>query len=166
MVPTAPRVISLMSPALSTTPLTHPTAHVHNCWFGAYCEIGARTQLLEVTLGDYSYIVNDSAATCIGKFGSIAAMTRINRGNHPVQRARQSHLICRASAYFAGEPAAAEFSVRRSRSQLVASGPDVWIGRGAMVLPRRRIGTGAVIAAGTALTNEPYEKSMAQIEEA
>jgi phosphonate metabolism protein (transferase hexapeptide repeat family) len=144
-----------MSPALSTTPLTHPTADVRNCWLGAYCNIGARTQLLAVTLGDYSYIVNDSDAICAtGKFCAIPAMTRINPGNHPVQRARQSHFTCRASAHFAGEPGAAEFFVRRRRSQLVASGRDVWIGRGAIVLPRRRIGTRAVIAAGTALTKE------------
>lgn len=39
---------------------------------GAYTEIGARTKLLEVTLGDYSYVVNDSdiAYTTIGKGAS------------------------------------------------------------------------------------------------
>ena len=68
-------------------------------------EVGARTQLLEVTLDDYSYVVNDSeiAYTTFGKFCSIAAMTRINPGNHPMHRATQSHFTYRASTYFQGE---------------------------------------------------------------
>ena len=66
---------------------------------------------LEVELGDYSYVVNDSdiAYATIGKFCSIAAMTRINPGNHPMQRASQSHFTYRASAYFPGEADEEEF---------------------------------------------------------
>ena len=66
---------------LSTTPLVDPTASVRECTLGAYTEVGARTQLLEVELGDYSYVVNDSdvAYAAIGKFCSIAAMTRAAR---------------------------------------------------------------------------------------
>src|SRR5258708_39873572 len=114
---------------LSTTPLIHPTADVRDCRLGAYCEVGARTQLLEVDFGDYSYVVNDSdiAYATIGRFCSIAAMTRINPGNHPMQRASQSHFSYRASAYFPGEPDDAEgFAWRRSRQ--VTIGHDVWIG--------------------------------------
>ena len=49
---------------------------------GNYCEIGARTMLLDVAMGDYSYVVNDAQITytTIGKFCSIAAMTRIMPG--------------------------------------------------------------------------------------
>ena len=39
---------------LSTKPLIHPTANVRACRLGAYTEIGARTRLLEVAMGDYS----------------------------------------------------------------------------------------------------------------
>jgi hypothetical protein len=55
---------------LSTKPLIHPTANVLACRFGAYTEIGPRTKLLEVAMGDYSYVVNDSdiAYTTVGKF--------------------------------------------------------------------------------------------------
>jgi hypothetical protein len=49
------------TPVLSTRPLIDPTAEVRDCRLGAYTQVGARTQLLEVTLGDYSYVVNDSA---------------------------------------------------------------------------------------------------------
>ncbi|HLH95951.1 MAG TPA: DapH/DapD/GlmU-related protein [Xanthobacteraceae bacterium] len=146
-------------PMLSITPLIDPSAELHDCELGAYCEVGARTHLLEVELGDYSYIVNDSdvAYTVIGKFCSIAAMTRINPGNHPMQRASQSHFIYRASTYFAGAEDDADFFAWR-RSHAVKIGHDVWIGHGAIVLPGRAIGTGAVIAAGAVVTRDvpPY----------
>lgn len=59
-----------------------PTASVEASRLGAYTEVGARTKLLEVEFGDYSYVVNDSdiAYASIGKFCSIAAMTRIDLG--------------------------------------------------------------------------------------
>ncbi|HEY3640814.1 MAG TPA: DapH/DapD/GlmU-related protein [Xanthobacteraceae bacterium] len=140
---------------LSLTPLVHPSADVHDCKLGAYCEVGARTRLLEVELGDYSYIVNDSDAAhaTIGKFCSIAAMTRINPGNHPMQRASQSHFSYRASMYFAGAADDADFFAWR-RSHGVSIGHDVWIGHGAIILPGRTVGTGAVIAAGAVVTKD------------
>ena len=148
-----------MPSALSQTPLIHPTAEVRDCRLGAWCEVGARTQLLEVTLDDYSYIVNDSDAayTTVGKFCSIAAMTRINPGNHPMHRATQAHFTYRASAYFPGESDEAEFFAWRN-SHRVHIGHDVWIGHGAIVLPGRTIATGAVIGAGAVVTRDvaPY----------
>jgi len=140
---------------LSAVPLINPTARLHDSSAGAYCEIGARTVLHEVTLGDYSYVVNDSqiAYATIGKFCSIAAMTRINPGNHPMHRASQAHFSYRASAYFPGEADEAEFFAWR-RSHHVTFGHDVWIGHGAIVLPGRNIGTGAVIAAGAVVTKD------------
>jgi phosphonate metabolism protein (transferase hexapeptide repeat family) len=140
---------------LSTTPLIDPSATITGSALGAYTEVGARTKLLEVTLGDYSYVVNDSdiAYASIGKFTSIAAMTRINPGNHPMQRASQAHFTYRASAYFDGASDEADFFAWR-RSQKVSIGHDVWIGHGAMVLPGRTIGTGAVIGAGSVVTKD------------
>ncbi|ABD89956.1 putative acetyltransferase (virginiamycin, streptogramin A, chloramphenicol) [Rhodopseudomonas palustris BisB18] len=144
---------------LSLVPCIAASASVHDCTLGAYCEVGARTSLLEVAMGDYSYVVNDSqiAYATIGKFCSIAAMTRINPGNHPMQRAAQAHFTYRASAYFDGEPDDAEFFAWR-RQHHVTIGHDVWIGHGAILLPGRNVGTGAVIAAGAVVTKDvaPY----------
>ena len=100
---------------------------------------------------------SDIIYTTIGKFCSIAAMTRINPGNHPMQRASQAHFTYRASAYFPGEADEAEFFDWR-RSPPVTIGHDVWIGHGAIVLPGRSIGTGAVVAAGAIVTKDvaPY----------
>ena len=144
-----------MPTKLSLTPLIDPTASLSSVTLGAYTEVGARTTLQEVTLGDYSYVVNDSdiAYATIGKFTSIAAMTRINPGNHPMQRASQSHFTYRASAYFDGaEDDEAFFDWRRSHH--VGIGHDVWIGHGAIVLPGRNIGNGAVIGAGSVVTKD------------
>ena len=144
---------------LSLSPHLDPSAAAVNTTFGTYCEVGARTTLIDVTMGDYSYVASDSqiSHTTIGKFCSIAAMTRINPGNHPMQRASQSHFTYRASAYFPGETDEAEFFAWR-RSHPVHIGHDVWIGHGAIVLPGRNIGTGAVVAAGAIVTKDvpPY----------
>jgi phosphonate metabolism protein (transferase hexapeptide repeat family) len=126
---------------------------------GRYTEVGARTSVIESEVGDYSYVVNDAQIiyTRIGKFCSIAAMTRINPGNHPMGRATQAHFTYRASAYFEGEADDAEFFDWR-RSQPVVIGHDVWIGHGAVILPGRTIGIGAVVAAGAIVTKNvaPY----------
>src|SRR5262245_33911832 len=144
---------------LSNKPLIHSTAELRASRLGAYTQVGARSKLLEVIMGDYSYVVNDSdiAYATIGKFCSIAAMTRINPGNHPMERASQSHFSYRASAYFPGESDELEFFAWR-RSHPVTIGHDVWLGHGAIVLPGRTIGTGAVVAAGAVVTKDvpPY----------
>src|SRR5580693_4233729 len=96
---------------LSVEPTIDPSAKLHDTRLGAYCEVGARTTLLDVAMDDYSYVMNDAEITytTIGKFCSIAAMTRINPGNHPMHRATQAHFTYRASAYFPGEADEAEF---------------------------------------------------------
>jgi len=140
---------------LSVEPTIDPTASVRESKLGAYSELGARTILLDVEMGDYSYVVNDAQITytTIGKFCSIAAMTRINPGNHPMHRASQAHFTYRASAYFPGESDEAEFFAWR-RQHRVHIGHDVWIGHGAIVLPGRSVGTGAVVAAGAIVTKD------------
>ena len=140
---------------LSVEPLIDPTAKLQETRLGAYCEVGARSILLDVEMGDYSYVVNDAQMTytTIGKFCSIAAMTRINPGNHPMHRATQAHFTYRASAYFPGESDDTEFFAWRKRHR-VHIGHDVWIGHGAIILPGRSIGTGAVVAAGAVVTKD------------
>ena len=134
---------------LGLAPVIDPTANVRDAVLGRYTEIGARTVFAESALGDYSYVVNDSNIiyTTIGKFCSIAAHTRINPGNHPMQRASQAHFTYRASAYFEdAQDEAAFFDWRRST--------PVTIGHGAIVLAGRSIGTGAVIAGGAVVTRD------------
>ncbi len=103
--------IRMAGKKLSVEPTVDPSAKLNDVKLGAYTEVGARTILQEVAMDDYSYVVNDAQITytTIGKFCSIAAMTRINPGNHPMHRATQAHFTYRASAYFRGEADDAEF---------------------------------------------------------
>jgi len=144
-----------MTKKLGIVPFIDPTAEVTRSTLGRYTEVGERTRLLEVELGDYSYVVNDSdiAYARIGRFTSIAAMTRINPGNHPMHRASQAHFTYRASAYFDDAEDEPEFFDWR-RSHGVTIGHDVWIGHGAIILPGRSIGDGAVIAAGAVVSKD------------
>jgi phosphonate metabolism protein (transferase hexapeptide repeat family) len=147
--------IRMAGKKLSVEPTVDASAKLNDVKLGAYTEVGARTVLQEVSMDDYSYVVNDAQITytTIGKFCSIAAMTRINPGNHPMHRATQAHFTYRASAYFEGEADDAEFFAWR-RAHHITIGHDVWIGHGAIVLPGRNIGTGAVIAAGAIVTKD------------
>ena len=140
---------------LGETPLIDPAARVTDCRLGRYTEVGARTKLTETAMDDYSYIDRDSEviSTRIGKFCSIARAVRINPGNHPMHRVAQSHFTYRASYFFDGEEDEAAFFDWR-RSFPVTIGHDVWIGHGAIVLPGRTIGNGAVIAAGSVVTKD------------
>jgi phosphonate metabolism protein (transferase hexapeptide repeat family) len=138
--------------ALSDEPHIDPTTTCRDTTFGRFCEIGARCQIAETTLGDYSYIASEAEViyTTIGKFCSIAAMTRINPGNHPLERAAMHHFTYRASKYGFGADEPGFFEWRRARA--VTIGNDVWIGHGAIVLPGVTIGDGAVIGAGAVVT--------------
>jgi phosphonate metabolism protein (transferase hexapeptide repeat family) len=139
---------------LGAAPSIDPTARVRDSTFGSYCEVGARTKVAESSFGDYSYVVNDSDIiyTTVGKFCSIAAHTRINPGNHPLDRVALSHFTYRSSAYGLGDDDAAFFDWRRSFRTVL--GNDVWIGHGAIVLPGVSIGDGAAIGAGSVVTKD------------
>lgn len=139
---------------LSTAPTIHPTATVTDSTLGAWTEVGARTTVAETTMGDYSYVVNDSAIiyATIGRFCSIAAHTRINPGNHPLERVALNHFTYRAAKYGLGEDEEAFFDWRRASH--VTLGHDVWIGHGATVLPGVRIGTGAAVGAGAVVSKD------------
>lgn len=143
---------------LGLEPSIDPTAHVRDSRFGIYTEVGARTTVAETEFGDYSYVVHDSQIiyATIGKFCSIASHTRINPGNHPLERVALSHFTYRASAYGLGADEAGFFDWRRHYR--VTLGNDVWLGHGVIVLPGVSIGTGAAIGAGAVVTKDvpPY----------
>lgn len=139
---------------LGDTPSIHATAHVRHSTLGRFTEVGARTRIAECTLGDYSYVVNDSdlAYATLGRFCSIASHVRINPGNHPLDRAALNHFTYRSSAYGMGADDAAIFDWRRAKP--VTLGPDVWVGHGAIILPGVSVGAGAAIGAGAVVTKD------------
>jgi len=136
-------------------PRIHNDAQVHDSILGPWTRIGARTSFSEVSMGAYSYIVNDASATYadIGKFCSIARDARINPGNHPTWKAAQHHFSYRARSYELGQADDQEFFEWR-RAHRVVLGHDVWIGHGATVLPGVTVGTGAVVGAGAVVSKD------------
>ncbi|GAB6051930.1 chloramphenicol acetyltransferase [Magnetospira thiophila] len=139
---------------LSIEPTIDPSASVRDCRLGAWTEVGARTQIAETAMDDYSYVVNDSDIIYahIGKFVNIASHVRINPGQHPLSRASLHHFQYRSAAYDLGEDDAAFFDWRRSSPVII--GHDCWIGHGAIVMGGVTIGTGAVIGSGAVVTHD------------
>ena len=140
---------------LSASPTVHPSARLTRSSLGAWTEVGEGCRLLECTLGDYSYVMEDGDLyrAEIGRFTNIASRVRLNATNHPSERATQHHFTYRSADYFDGvEDDAAFFAARRART--VVLGHDVWIGHGVTVLPGVRIGHGAIVGAGAVLTRD------------
>ncbi|TPJ41180.1 antibiotic acetyltransferase [Mesorhizobium sp. B2-5-13] len=136
-------------------PRIHPTAEMKGCKLGRYAVIGERVVLREVIVGDFSYFERHAEAiyTTIGKFCSIAANSRINALEHPIERLTQHKVSYRPNEYFRWLGVDAAFRDRR-RSKAVTIGNDVWVGHGAVILPGIAIGNGAVIGANAVVTRD------------
>ena len=136
-------------------PRIHPTAELKSCRLGRYVAIGERVVLREVEVGDFSYFERHAEAiyTTIGKFCSIAANTRLNALEHPVERLTTHKVSYRPNEYFRYLGVDAAFRERR-RARPVSIGHDVWIGHGAVVMPGVTIANGAVIGANAVVTRD------------
>ncbi|MGE0283640.1 MAG: DapH/DapD/GlmU-related protein [Rhizobiaceae bacterium] len=136
-------------------PRIHPTAELKSCKLGRHVAIGERCVLREVMVGDFSYFERHAEAiyTQVGKFCSIAANTRINALEHPIERLTQHKVSYRPNEYFRFLGVDEEFRKRRQAKQVII-GHDVWIGHGAVVMPGVSIGNGAVVGANAVVTKE------------
>lgn len=136
-------------------PRIHPTAELKACKLGRYASIGERVVLREVNIGDFSYFERHAEAiyTTIGKFCSIAANSRINALEHPIERITQHKLSYRPNEYFRWLGVDAAFRARR-QAKAVSIGHDVWIGHGAVIMPGISIGNGAIVGANAVVTKD------------
>jgi phosphonate metabolism protein (transferase hexapeptide repeat family) len=136
-------------------PRIHPTAELKSCRLGRYCAVAERVILRETTVGDFSYFERHAEAiyTTIGKFCSIAANTRINALEHPIERLTTHKVSYRPNEYFRYLGVDGDCRERR-RAKQVTIGHDVWIGHGAVVLPGVSIGNGAAIGANAVVTRD------------
>ncbi|ACS87211.1 DapH/DapD/GlmU-related protein [Musicola paradisiaca] len=144
------------SSVLSPTPRLADDVNAFHIELGRWTAVAERTILNHVTLGDYSYIMNDCDLmfTQIGKFTSIASHVRVNPSNHPWWRPTLHHFTYRPGKYqMRDNPAAVDSDIFEWRQQdEVVIGHDVWIGHGAIVLPGVSIGNGAIVGAGSVVT--------------
>src|SRR5262247_1430665 len=140
---------------LSEQPRIDSTAHVRESTLGAWTSVGPRTTISETVFGDYSYVVNDSSIIYadIGKFCAIAAHTRLNPGNHPLDRPALHHFTYRSLSYQLGPDDDEAFFEWRRRHK-VTLGHDVWIGHGAVILPGVTLGTGCGVGAGAVVSKD------------
>ena len=140
-------------------PRVHPTAELKSCRLGRYAAIGERVILREVSVGDYSYFERHAEAiyATIGKFCSIAANSRINALEHPLERLTMHKVSYRPNEYFRYLGVDEAFRQRR-QGKRVTVGNDVWIGHGAVIMPGVSVGNGAVIGSNAVVTRDvpPY----------
>lgn len=140
-------------------PRIHPTAELKGCRLGRHVTVAERVILREVTVGDYSYFERHAEGiyASIGKFCSIAANSRINALEHPLERVTTHKVSYRPNEYFRYLGVDQAFRARR-RAKAVTIGHDVWIGHGAVILPGVTIGNGAAVGANAVVTKDvaPY----------
>ena len=140
-------------------PLIHADCVILTATFGAYCEVGSGSRVINSCFEDYAYCdrLSDIANTTVGKFANIAAMTRIGPTDHPMANASLHHFLYRSSYYWDETPDDPAFFAARSARRTVI-GADTWIGHGAIIKPDVTIGAGAVVAAGAVVTRDvaPY----------
>ena len=137
------------------TPMIHSGCEIVNSQFGAWCEVGAQSRVINSTFEDYAYCdrMADIANTTVGKFSNVAAMTRIGPTDHPFANAAQHHFLYRSSYYWddvADDPTF--FAARAARRTTL--GADCWIGHGAIIKPEVTVGIGAVVASGAVVTKD------------
>jgi virginiamycin A acetyltransferase len=113
-----------------------------------YCFI----KYYNIDIGLYSYggCFNEGALdpnTVIGRYCSIASNIRIMNRNHP------SDLFSTHPFFYNSKAGIIEKDVVDHSNKII--GNDVWMGNGAMVLPRvQKIGDGAIIGAGSVVTKD------------
>ena len=143
-------------PKLSpTTPLIHAGCEISNSTFGAWCEVGAASRIVNSTFEDYAYCdrMADIANTTVGRFANIAAMTRIGPTDHPFTHAAQHHFLYRSSYYWDDvQDDPVFFAARAARRTTL--GADCWIGHGAIIKPEISVGIGAIVASGAVVTKD------------
>jgi acetyltransferase-like isoleucine patch superfamily enzyme len=125
-----------------------------NCSVGIYNTISDNVTLLDVTMGDFTYVSYNTVIkhASIGKFCSIGPNCSIGLGVHPIREVVSTHPIFystlkQAQICFADKNYFDEY-VR------VDIGHDVWIGENVTIVDGVSIGNGAVIAAGSVVAKD------------
>jgi acetyltransferase-like isoleucine patch superfamily enzyme len=130
-----------------------PFCYIRKCEFGNIVRIKRFCKLINVKIGNYSYIANNShIINCsIGKYCSIGPFVKIGLGKHPVDRFSTSPIF-----YSINNPLGIKLVSRNTFKEFeeVSIGNDVWIGANSIILDGVKIGDGAIVAAGAVVTKD------------
>lgn len=101
-----------------------------------FCDYGSNIELGERVFFNFNCIVLDVCSVRIGSFSLFGPAVQIYTAMHPFN---------------------AELRRREEFGKAVEIGPDVWVGGGAIILPGVKIGSRAVIGAGSVVTRDVPE---------
>jgi maltose O-acetyltransferase len=105
-----------------------------------YCDYGANIALGERVYFNYNCVVLDVCSVRIGSFSFFGPAVQIYTAMHPLN---------------------AELRRKQEFGKPVEIGSDVWVGGGAIILPGVKIGSQAVIGAGSVVTRDVPERVIA-----
>ncbi|RKR81079.1 acetyltransferase-like isoleucine patch superfamily enzyme [Mucilaginibacter gracilis] len=133
-------------------------AHVDQCVFSEYNNVGANSDVYNCNIGKFSYCGDNCLIlhADIGSFCSIGPNVMIAPGRHPT-----STFVSTFPALFARfQHINYDFNAKSSfeSHQRVLIGSDVWIGANVLVVDGVKIGDGAVVGANSVVTKdvEPF----------
>lgn len=119
-------------------------------WIGEDCNVS------NSNIGRHTYVGSGTriSNSTIGRFCSIAEHSVIGLGKHP------TNMVSTHPAFYSNQKPFTTFADRTYVNETGKNeiGNDVWIGRGATIMPDVKIGDGAIIASGAVITKdvEPY----------
>ena len=125
-----------------------------NCKFGLWNIVYPHAKLVDVEMGDFSYVGAASIQYCtIGKYCSISEGARIGLGIHPTDLESTHPAFYSPQSMWKNiiRPDLSKSIVEYKR---VYIGDDVWIGTNAIVLDGVTIGSHAIVAAGAVVTKD------------
>lgn len=144
-----------MNKLLGENTIIDPTARVRNSTIHSYARLKHYSELIDSTLGEYSYISQFSIVnkTHIGKFCSIANNVSIGLWQHDIDVTTHTfHLYETSGNFVKGYK-----SFKLDNVETII-GNDVWIGANSILMKGVTIGDGAIVGAGSVVTKdvEPY----------
>jgi acetyltransferase-like isoleucine patch superfamily enzyme len=128
-----------------------------NITFGDYNRIYSDTKLSSCSLGNFTYVSNDSCINNvdIGKFCSIGPGVRTGMGIHPTVMV-STHPIFYSTLGQSGVTAVKKNFFTESKRTFI--GNDVWVGANVVIHDGVVVGDGAIIASGSVVNKDikPY----------